>query len=135
MRTERRTPSPPPTRRNSPAGTHIATSAAASATTCRRKRRRHSLKPWSKSTATPPHENLPALAGRAARRGLPPELVRPGERRHGPVRRCYRLAQFTATGARRAARKGRAGRLLDLHLHQLAPHPSLRARLGGQIQG
>ena len=29
--------------------------------------------------------------------------------------------------------KGRARRLLDLHLHQLAPHARLRARLGGEV--
>ena len=34
-----------------------------------------------------------------------------------------------------AARPGRAGRLLDLHLHQLHPHAALRARLGSSATG
>ena len=33
------------------------------------------------------------------------------------------------------ARKGRARRLLDLHLHQLAAHASVRSRLGAEVHG
>ena len=35
----------------------------------------------------------------------------------------------------RLARKGRAGRRLDLYLHQLAAHAPLRPRVGREIQG
>jgi Thioredoxin like C-terminal domain len=44
------------------------------------------------------------------------------------------VAQFAAALGGRPARKGRADRLLDLHLHQLAAHPALCARLGREIQ-
>ena len=46
------------------------------------------------------------------------------------VRRRDRLAQLAAAHAGGAARQGRARRLLDLHLHQLAAHPRLRSCLG-----
>jgi hypothetical protein len=44
------------------------------------------------------------------------------------------MAQLRATDTGRAARQGRLGRLLDLHLHQLAPAASLPARLGREIR-
>ena len=46
-----------------------------------------------------------------------------------------RLAQFAAADAGRPARQSRAGRLLDLHLHQLAPHASLYPGLGREVPG
>ena len=51
------------------------------------------------------------------------------------ARRRNRVAQFTPFVAGRFAREGRSTRRLDLHLHQLDPHPPLRARMGRQIQG
>jgi hypothetical protein len=40
---------------------------------------------------------------------------------HSRIRRCNRLAQLDPLG-RKTSAKGRAGRLLDLHVHQLAAH-------------
>ena len=51
-----------------------------------------------------------------------------------PVRWRHRLAQLGAADARRPARTGRARRLLDLHLRQLAADAALRPRLGGEIR-
>ena len=57
-------------------------------------------------------------------------------RRHvGVARGRHRLAQLAAADGRRLARQGRAHRLLDLHLHQLAAHSTLRSLLGGKVQG
>jgi len=44
------------------------------------------------------------------------------------------MAQFSATDQGRPARKGRAGRLLDVHLHQLAPDTPLCPRVGREIK-
>ena len=49
------------------------------------------------------------------------------------VRRRDRLAQLRAADAGRAARKGRAGRVLHVLVRQLAAHPSVRPRLGRAI--
>ena len=49
--------------------------------------------------------------------------------------RADAMAQFAAADSGGSARKGRPGRFLDLHLHQLAAHASLRPRLGREIQG
>ena len=46
-----------------------------------------------------------------------------------------RVAQLAAAHSGRPARTRRAHRLLDLHLHQLAAHASLCARLGREIPG
>ena len=46
-----------------------------------------------------------------------------------------RLAQLVTSRRGRFAREGRSRRLLDVHLHQLAPHARLCARLGGEIPG
>ena len=57
------------------------------------------------------------------------------EGRPAGLRRRDRLAQLGAAHARRAARQGRARRLLDVHLHQLAAHPRLRPRVGREVRG
>src|SRR5947209_13113007 len=46
-----------------------------------------------------------------------------------------RVAQCAAPLGGRPARKGRARRLLDLHLHQLAAYAALCERVGREIQG
>src|SRR5690606_31233376 len=43
------------------------------------------------------------------------------------------LVEWSAADPRRLARKGRAGGLLDLLLHQLPADPALPARLGRQV--
>ena len=50
-------------------------------------------------------------------------------------RRSDRLAQFAAADGGGPAREGRPRRLLDVHLHQLAPNPRLRPRLGREVRG
>ena len=45
------------------------------------------------------------------------------------------MAEFAASDAGGAARQGRSGQFLDLHLHQLAAPASLCPRLGREIQG
>ena len=67
-------------------------------------------------------------------------LRNPGQKRCAPgrgsparLRPCDRLAQLGAAHRGRRAREGRARRLLDVHVHQLAPHPRLRARVGRQV--
>ena len=65
-----------------------------------------------------------------------PAAVRlPDRRRLAFARRRDRVAQFAAVDAGRPARQGRARRLLDLYLHQLAAHTPLRPRVGREIQG
>jgi hypothetical protein len=44
------------------------------------------------------------------------------------------VAQLATVDGRRPARPCGAGRLLNLHLHQLAPHPSLPPRLAHNYQ-
>ena len=51
------------------------------------------------------------------------------------ARQRDRVAQLAATDNSRPAWPRRAGRLLDLHLHQLASHPALPAGLGPQVPG
>ena len=77
------------------------------------------------------HESTLARARRAAH-GLGPA---PGRGQAAVVRRRDRVAQLAAADAGRPARQGRPGRLLDLHLHQLAAHAALRPRLGREVQG
>ena len=62
--------------------------------------------------------------GGAPRRGAP-RVVRP----------CDELAQLRTADAGGAARSRRARRLLDVHLHQLAPHPPVTAGMGGEVRG
>ena len=50
-------------------------------------------------------------------------------------RRRHDLAQFATADAGGLARQGRARRLLDLHLHQLAAHATLRSCVGREVQG
>src|ERR1700761_1615245 len=45
------------------------------------------------------------------------------------------LAEFAAAYPGQFARQGRAGRFLDLFLHQLSARAALRPRLGGKVQG
>ena len=49
------------------------------------------------------------------------------------ARRRDHVAQLSATDVGRPARQGRARRLLDLHLHQLAAHAALRPRVGREV--
>ncbi len=54
---------------------------------------------------------------------------------HARLRRGDRLAQLAAAHGGRPAREGRARRLLDVHVHQLAAHARLRPRLGREVRG
>ena len=65
-------------------------------------------------------------ASSAPRRSADARGLRPGARVH----RQRPLVQHQAAHARGAARPRRAGRLLDLHLHQLHPHAAAPGRLG-----
>ena len=58
-----------------------------------------------------------------------------GRRRLPVPRRRDGVAQLAAADCCRPARQGRPRRRLDLHLHQLAAHASLRPGLGREIQG
>jgi cytochrome c biogenesis protein CcdA len=67
------------------------------------------------------------------RQGRPRGLAR---RRHGPLAgRRRAMAQLAAAHHGRPARQGRAGRLLDLLLHQLPARAAVRAGLGREVQG
>ena len=62
----------------------------------------------------------------------------PNLRRRGRLSvavRRRRMAELAAADSREPERQSRAGRFLDLLLHQLPAHNSLRPRLGGKIQG
>ena len=67
-------------------------------------------------------------ARRAALRRDP--LRAAGPRRGPRVRRCDTLVQLAAAVPARPARKGRADRLLDLHVHQLPADAALSAGVG-----
>ena len=69
------------------------------------------------------------VASRAGRHADIVALPRPGAGARLPGRGAV-AEHAAAVGARPAPRAGRAGRLLDLHLHQLHPHPALPALLG-----
>ena len=102
--------------------TRTARSAAASGTTCPRRRRTRSparSSTWRAVTgrATDSRSRTAAGRGPAAR-----------------LRRRDRLAQLGAADAGGAARPGRAGRLLDVHLHQLAAHAGLRPGVGREVR-
>ena len=64
------------------------------------------------------------------RRGRLPRRWRPGSSRPRDG-----MAQQRAADGREPARQGRSHRFLDLHLHQLAAHGSLCARLGREVPG
>ena len=57
-----------------------------------------------------------------------------GTARVGRPRPCERVAQFATPHAVKPRRESRARRLLDLYLHQLAAHASVRSRLGTEVQ-
>ena len=65
--------------------------------------------------------------------GETPEL--PVEGQPGGVRRRDRLAQFGAADSGGPPRARRPRRLLDVHLHQLAAHPALPARMAREVRG
>ena len=123
-RTARRIRPRPPTPRSSRARTRTGRSRAASGTTCPRRRRRRSPRP--SSTSTPTDDGEP-------RRRRDSGSTCPS-RATCPARRRDRLAQLAAADRGRPAGEGRAGRLLDLHLHQLAAHARLRPRLGREVR-
>ena len=58
-----------------------------------------------------------------------------GRRAISLARRRDGMDQFAAADAAEPARQGRAGRFLDLFLHQLPARASLCSRLGGEVQG
>ena len=108
-------------------------SSAASATTCRRRRR--------EAFADAILLEVERLASEGA---LMPDDERA---RSADWRRCHVEGALPsldgATGwlnspaahAGRAPRQGRPRRLLDLHVHQLAPHAALRPRVGREVRG
>ena len=69
----------------------------------------------------------PSCAGARASSRPPAGCRSSARRRSSPAKP---LAQLAAADARRAARAGRADRLLDLHVHQLPPHAAAPARVG-----
>jgi hypothetical protein len=54
--------------------------------------------------------------------------------RPGFARRGDRMAQFTAADSGGPTRQSRPRRLLDVHLHQLAPHSAVHPRVGRGVQ-
>jgi len=113
-----------PMPRNSRARTRIESSKA-SDTMCPKKPRARSPTPSSKSEVDC-REFLQQSPQRGliARRGSPPWF-----------RRGSRLAQLAPAQRGGFAGAGRSRRLLDLYLHQLAPHTRLCTRVGREIPG
>ena len=70
-------------------------------------------------------KTLLSRANQLVRSATHPASQLPVEKDHALTGRRDRVAQLAATDGRRAAREGRPGRLLDLHLHQLAAYPRL----------
>ena len=78
----------------------------------------------------PTPSSVPGLIRSIAHRLAGDEVEPAGRGSPGAVRRRDRLAQLGAADARGASRPGRPGRLLDLHLHQLAADAPLSSGHG-----
>ena len=82
-----------------------------------------STSPRTGSVAGSPEDESVVLAPDVARKG--PDA--------GPRRR-HGLARLDSADSRRARRQRRAGPVRDLHVHQLAPDPPARPRVGGHVR-